>query len=79
LIWGDIGTGESRQNSGDSREDNHEASDTEELREQPPAPVGGIVPVSGEALNSVIGNQLPLATGGLRLEANTTKLGRFAV
>jgi hypothetical protein len=42
-----------------SSEDHHEASDTEELSEQPLAPVGGIVPVSGEALNSVISNQLP--------------------
>jgi hypothetical protein len=56
-----MGTGESGQNGGDSREDHHEARDTEELGEQPPAPVGGIVPVSGEALNSVISNQLPLA------------------
>jgi hypothetical protein len=61
LIWGDIGTGESSQNGGDPREDHHEASDTKELGEQSLAPVGGIVPVSREALNSVISNQLPLA------------------
>jgi hypothetical protein len=61
LIWGNLGTGESSQNAGDSREDHHQAGDAEELGEQPLAPVGGVVPVSGEPLNSVISNQLPLA------------------
>jgi hypothetical protein len=33
LIGGNMGPGESSQNAGDSREDHHEASDTEELGE----------------------------------------------
>jgi hypothetical protein len=56
-----MGPRESSQNAGDPREDHHEASDTEELGEQPLDPVGRIVPVSREALSSVISNQLPLA------------------